>query len=424
MSGLALWLALAAGLTGHGPAPTTRTPIGDELWLGLDRVRLPVAKNALPDERDVRKGSPVITILQDGRMIAADGFVYERGQGLWMSLGGKRTRLDRQKATKAVCADICYREVYDPRSEPGASRQAFFDLAVWLTAAAQRMDRAPHDPEDRDGHTLPDGEVLIRADDSTLFHFVRMVMEQGANPGIHIWKYAFAVAGEGDRVTADSKLSDQLERVLPVRLPKGLDPPSQRRVDLTIEVLSAGETIEVDGLGREWESESPKGVRYDLGTRRLEYRVGSRSARELSGLRELIGEEEEPSRVRIMVDARLGATYGDVVRTLDGLLELGFSNIGFTAHSIVKPFAEEDYPALDHGLEWLARHQSPDGSWDGDGFEAQCADEAGVRVEDLARRARVVEAQQDSDQAGDDRRVAGGLEKKPPVALLGQQPDL
>jgi hypothetical protein len=35
--------------------------------------------------------------------------------------------------------------------------------------------------------------------------------------------------------------------------------------------------------------------------------------------------------------------------------------------------AKEVLPATEAGLDWLARHQSPDGRWDADGFEARCS---------------------------------------------------
>ncbi len=70
--------------------------------------------------------------------------------------------------------------------------------------------------------------------------------------------------------------------------------------------------------------------------------------------------------------------------------------------------------AIARGLEWLARHQSPDGHWDSDGFEEKCHDLCGGRghpLYDQGVTGLAILALVESGRAAADPRLAGAVRR-------------
>jgi biopolymer transport protein ExbD len=129
--------------------------ITDMTQQDLEELKLPIAVEAVEDKPDPDEVRPVINIFWDGRMIV------------------KR------------------KELYDPE-EDDEFRQIEGYLADQAQAMIGRRNRLGIPAEVR--AEVPDGPLLVRADENSPFHFVQKIMEVCGRKGIQIWKLQLAAA--------------------------------------------------------------------------------------------------------------------------------------------------------------------------------------------------------------------------------------
>ncbi len=127
--------------------------ITDMSQADLEDLQLPVAQEADPDKPDPDEVRPVLNIKQDGNILA------------------KRE------------------SYYDPENS-----DAYKALTKYLLGQANAMAKAPLDEKQPGGPQVPDGNLLIRADQNTPFKFIQKVMEICGHETIKIWKLQLAAA--------------------------------------------------------------------------------------------------------------------------------------------------------------------------------------------------------------------------------------
>jgi biopolymer transport protein ExbD len=121
----------------------------------LEELVLPPAKAAVEDKPDPKVVRPIVNILANGE--------------IWV------------KSEK----------YYDPESDDEYKR-----LKEYLHDMASDMPKEPIDDANPGGPKVPANPLLIRADQSTPFHYIQKVMEICGLQGIQIWKVELAATDE------------------------------------------------------------------------------------------------------------------------------------------------------------------------------------------------------------------------------------
>lgn len=125
--------------------------ITDMSQADLEDLQLPIAENADPDKPDPKEVRPVINIKQDGNIL------HKR------------------------------ENYYDPENSDD-----FKKFTGFLTTKAKLMEQAPLDEKKPGGPMIPDGNLLIRADQNTPFKYIQKVMEICGLESIQLWKLQLA----------------------------------------------------------------------------------------------------------------------------------------------------------------------------------------------------------------------------------------
>ncbi len=126
----------------------------------LEKLKLPVAKAAVPDKPDPKKVRPVINILSDGTMVV------------------KRE------------------EKYDPEIND------LQPIEAYLADQSRQMDREHFNKEAGTGPMIPADPLLIRADQNAEFKYIQKLMELCGKEGIQIWKLQLGAAEDPAKVKA------------------------------------------------------------------------------------------------------------------------------------------------------------------------------------------------------------------------------
>jgi biopolymer transport protein ExbD len=121
----------------------------------LEELVLPPAKAAIEDKPIPGVVRPIVNIIADGRILV------------------KRELL------------------FDPENDDG-----YKALSEYLSDMAFKMPKEPFDKENPAGPKVPANPLLIRADQSTPFHYIQKVMEICGRKGIQIWKVELAATDE------------------------------------------------------------------------------------------------------------------------------------------------------------------------------------------------------------------------------------
>ena len=133
--------------------------ITDLTQADLEELQLPVAHHATPDKPTPGEWRPVLNIPYDGRMVV------------------KRDAL------------------YDPERDD-ANADPYKGVKLFLSDAANRMEKEHFNKEAGTGPMIPGEALLIRADATTPFKSVQKVMEFCGQKGVEIWKVQLAAAEE------------------------------------------------------------------------------------------------------------------------------------------------------------------------------------------------------------------------------------
>jgi len=129
--------------------------ITDMTQQDLEELELPIAVEAVEDKPDPKEVRPVINILWSGKMI-----------------------VKRQ-------------EYYDPET-PDEYKQVSEYLSDQSRQMREKRKRDGEKPEVME--SVPDGPLLLRADENTPFHYIQKLMEICGKQGIQIWKIQLAAA--------------------------------------------------------------------------------------------------------------------------------------------------------------------------------------------------------------------------------------
>lgn len=121
----------------------------------LEQLVLPEAVKAVEDKPDPTIVRPIINILANGE--------------IWV----KKERY------------------FDPENDDGYKR-----LREYLSDQAAKMPKEPINEDDPGGPKAPGNPMLVRADQSTPFHYIQKVMELCGQKGIQIWKIELAATDE------------------------------------------------------------------------------------------------------------------------------------------------------------------------------------------------------------------------------------
>jgi len=121
----------------------------------LEELVLPPAHAAVEDDPDPEVIRPVVNIVADGKMY--------------------------------VMAEL----YYDPENDDG-----FKALKDFLSDMARKMPKEPVDETKPNGIKALANPLLIRADQSTPFHYIQKVMELCGQKGIQIWKIELAATDD------------------------------------------------------------------------------------------------------------------------------------------------------------------------------------------------------------------------------------
>ncbi len=209
--------------------------------------------------------------------------------------------------------------LYDPTAD------SFGALDAHLAELVAGMETQPLDPESPDGALLAMDELVLHAVPGAPARSLLKAMEHCAIAGI--WRLRLTGEWPGGKEGIAVPLPVDLDSEIVAAAEEGeSDARARRAISVTLRVHEAGRKLDAE-TGEPWDGEG-RFVFDD--SRRIEYTVGSLKTRHLDELRgRLETLEEQWPGARVLIDARQGTVYQDVVDVLDLLISAGFSSITF-----------------------------------------------------------------------------------------------
>ena len=327
-------LALLGILTGCGGQ--NEQVFEEAVGAGMLSLRAPVSTHAETLVSTPGTGAPMLQVAIDGRMTAINGWRIDGEGKVIVRRGGKEVEIDPQNTTASELEAMLFEVVHDPETA-GEEEEQFGKLREWLQGTAAGMTKTPFTAAS--DLELASNPLMIRADDGTEFHFVQKILENCGRMDVLIWRTCFGVAAEPDGVGLPSRSSNAALHFVPAHLPVEEHPGEYfgpqnmpfgpvEKTELRIRVLAPGRRVNADGSGTPWQAEGDLSYCFDE-SRRLEYHVGPRKFVELSGARDRIGEIVKAGRTSAIIDAGRGTTYGEVIRAMDAMRDVGVESIIF-----------------------------------------------------------------------------------------------
>lgn len=254
-------------------------------------LRLPTARFAEPDEH-APKVRPVIDILQDGRVLCDGRVRYDPAKDVPYTRG-----------VDALLAEL------KARPETTTTKEQIGDRELRLV----------------------DDPILIRADRCTEWHHVGQFMVRCSQPDAAFWKIELGVT------TTDGEAGK-----VPSYLPRDRGGDVQPVQHLAVQVVCSERGRQVPREGQDEAKAGAAKQPYDLEGHEIVWQVGPKKlvteAALLAELKRIARDRatwrEDPATgnlvpMPVVIEPGQGATYGDVVRTLDAVHGAGFVAIAF-----------------------------------------------------------------------------------------------
>jgi len=217
------------------------------------------------------------------------------------------------------------RLLYDPELEDRAA------LREWLKKTAGKMERKPVGEESPELE-LPDGLLLIRADDAAPFKYVQGLMVECGASWVGIWRIHLATrsAPKGSGETVEGRLDVSLPVIDCAEAENYREP-----LELKMLVLAPGDRITMP-FGEPWREKEDEPYFFDPATRKLQFQIGPRKMDDHRALAErvegLVGSaKRDDQKLPMMIDPRVGTVVGDVTGLMDVLIEAGIGSISFAS---------------------------------------------------------------------------------------------
>ena len=208
--------------------------------------------------------------------------------------------------------------LYDPAAD------SFVALDAHLAELVAGMETQPLDPESPDGALLAMDELVLHAVPGAPARSLLKAMEHCAIAGI--WRLRLTGEWPGGDEGIAVPLPVDLDSEIPAAVEEGeSDARAERAVAVTLRVQWEGRKLDAV-TGAPWDGEG----RFVYDDRRIEYSVGWLKTFHLAELRSrLEALEEQWAGARVLIDARQGIVYQDVVDVLDIVMSVGLTEITF-----------------------------------------------------------------------------------------------
>lgn len=218
------------------------------------------------------------------------------------------------------------KRLFDPKA-----RDDFRALSSWLEGVRKKMHLEKVPIEGGESRELVAEKLLIRADRAAPFRCHQKIMENCGRQGIEIWKVQFAVSPPPDAAelpkTGKTVAEGRLDAYLPFDCAAfGEEMP--KRLEVMLCVVKEGRKVRRED-GKPWTAGSDELWSYGS-DRIIEYSIGPRKMRDLPVLGErLEALHERLEGIGVVIDARRGVTFGEVVQVLDLVRKAGGEEITY-----------------------------------------------------------------------------------------------
>lgn len=208
--------------------------------------------------------------------------------------------------------------LYDPREGD------FSQLEAWLADLAAGMEQTPNSASDAEGRRPVDGFLSLNGASTAPWTSFLSAMELC---GEHfIWRVRLTGDGPGGGFEIDAPLACDLTELAPAVLWGELEPNGPERLHITMRVLDPGERLEPRS-GAPW---GGSGAFEFSASRRIGYEIAPLELDELERVRTLLARlHGEWPEARVLIDARHGTVYSEVIQVVEAIRGIGFEGFAF-----------------------------------------------------------------------------------------------